>query len=205
MLNAIPGLAFHNDDFAFTSAHWTETQTRVDFNGKPMETTISKIWIKGDKQRIEKVRESITAPNQPKGLSYIILHGHDKYTLRAGADKLVKTSLEAEKVLHDSTRTNEQPAGSDTADGKTCEVYTYDSEYTLGGLLSIRTQVRECHWHGLSLKTVARMPAPPEGSGDSYITVLEQVEVDVPIDDTLFELPAGMPVEEKLLPTQRND
>jgi hypothetical protein len=203
-LAASAGLAFHNDDLAFNSAHWTETQTRVDYNGNVLETIISKIWIEGDNQRIEKVRELNSAPNQPKGLSYIIVRNHDKYTYRAGADKLIKTSLEAEKILHDSIKTNERPAGSDSADGKTCEIFTYDSENTLGGLLSIRSQVRECRWHGLSLKTVARMPAPPEGSGDSYITVLEQVEVDIPIDDKLFELPAGLEVEEKILPTQRN-
>lgn len=196
--------AMHDQDNAFSSAQWTETMTHVDYDGKALETVVSKIWIKGDRQRIEKLRNNAGGADG-KAISAVILHGHDKYTLKAGADKLIKTSLQAESVLYDKKwfkKINEQKTGVETIDGKTCDVYTFDSEHNLGGLLTIRSTVRECRWRGLSLKTVARMPTPPDGSGDAYITVLKDVQVDIPIADDLFKLPDGLPVEEKTLPTE---
>ncbi len=205
-----PVLARHYEDFEFDTAKWTETLIHVDYDGRTLDTVTSKIWIKnrGKLERIEKVREVTSAPNQPKGLSFIIIHDHDKYTstntYSDGTIKLTKTDLEAESVLYDEkwiTKKNLQKVGTETIDGKECEVYTYDSEHNLGGLVTIRSSVKECRWRGLSLKTISRMLPPPDGSGDSYITILKDVEVNIPIPDDLFQLPPGAQIEEKVLPT----
>jgi hypothetical protein len=204
-----PALAKHYEDFEFDTAKWTETLIHVDYDGRTLDTVISKIWVKnrGKLQRIEKVREITSTPNQPKTLSFIIIQDHDKYTsamASAGTQKLTKTNLEAESVLYDEkwiTKKNLQKVGTETVDGKECEVYTYDSEHNLGGLVTIRSSVKECRWHGLSLKTISRMLPPPDGSGDSYITILKDVEVNIPIPDELFQIPSDAQIEEKALPT----
>jgi len=204
-----PSSAKHYEGFEFNTAKWTETLIHVDYNGKTLDTVISKIWIKdkGKMQRVEKVREVTSAPNQPKGLSFVIIHDHDKYTSTAGYtvgnQKLIKTNLEAESVLYDEkwiTKKNMEKAGIENIDGKDCEVYIYEAEHNLGGLITIRSNVKECKWHGLSLKTISRMLPPPDGSGDSYITILKDVEVNIPIPDELFQLPSGAEIEEKVLP-----
>jgi hypothetical protein len=203
-------MARHYEDFEFDTAKWTETLIHVDYDGKTIDTVISKIWIKnkGKMQRIEKVRESTSSPNQPKGLSFIIIQDHDKYstvtTYTAGLQKVTKTDLEAESILYDErwvTKRHMEKAGTETIDGKECEISTYDREHNLGGLITIRSNVKECKWHNISLKTISRMQPPPDGSGDTYIITLRDLEVDIPIPDDLFQLPSGVQIEEKILPT----
>lgn len=203
-------LAKHYEDFKFDTARWTETLIHVDYDGRTLDTIISKIWIKdkGKLQRVEKIREATSAPNQPKGLNIVIIQDHDKYSnissyATGGVQKVTKTDLEAESFLYDEkwvTKKNVEKVGTDLIDGKECEVYTYEAEHDLGGLITIRSHVKECKWNNISLKTITRMQPPPDGSGDSYITVLKDLEVNIPIPDDLFQLPEGIVIEEKVLP-----
>lgn len=205
-----PALARHYEGFKFDTAKWTETLIHVDYDGKTLDTIISKIWIKdkGKLQRVEKIRESTSAPNQPKGLSVVIIQDHDKYSnisayTASGAQKITKTDLAAESILHDEkwiTKKNVEKVGTEIIDGKECEVYTYEAEHNLGDLITILSNVKECKWNDISLKTITRMQPPPDGSGDSYITVLKDLEVNIPVLDDLFQLPEGAEIVEKALP-----
>ena len=90
--------------------------------------------------------------------------------------------------------------GSEVVDGKTCETYRVVNDVNVGGLGRVAMEVKECRWKGLVLKEISK----PIGSsdGDTLVTQLKDVRLDVFIPDEKFVLPTGVRIEEVKIPPE---
>jgi hypothetical protein len=188
----------------FASASWVMEQQRIDPNGLVKESSMSKVWIKGDKKRVETFRtlgswsgtslQPMIVALADKEYEYAYYPSQQRMLriprnvgMEALCDRMVKKKSEAR-------------VGSEVVDGKTCDVYRVINVVNVAGLAKVAMEVKESRWKGLVLKEVSR-PAK-SSAGDTLITRLKDVQLDVSIPDEKFVLPTGVKIQDVQVPSE---
>ncbi len=184
--------------YSFTSATWVMEQLRMDPGGLTKEHTISWVWIKGDRKRVDTFRTLGSWAGTATQPNVVAFSDRDyEYVYYPEQAKMLKTpravGLEAlsKKWV---TRKSEVKIGRETVDGKPCEIYLLLNEVNVGGLGTVGMEVKESRWQGLVLKSVSRTLGST--IRDILVTQLKDVRLNVPIPDQKFMLPTGVKVQE---------
>ncbi len=189
---------------SFASASWIMEQQRIDAGGLTKETTTSKVWIKGDKKRVETFRTlGAWSGTALQPTSILFSDGEYEYAYYPAERRMLRIprALSLESLSKRWVRQrSEEKVGREVVDGKPCETYRLVSDVKVAGLATVKMEVHECRWRGLVLKSVSR----PLGSstGDTYITHLRDVRLNVPVPDEKFILPTGVRVEDLDIPPE---
>jgi len=188
----------------FASASWVMEQQRIAPEGLIKENSISKVWIKGDKKRVETFRTLGAWSGTSLQPAIIVFsdrdYVHAYYPDRSRMYRLPRRfSLEvlAEKW---TKKKSEVKIGREVVDGKTCDVYRVVNDVNVGGLATVPMEVKESRWQGLVLKEVSRTIG--SRTADTLTTQLKDVQLDVAIPDEKFTLPPGVPIEDAKIPPE---
>ena len=190
--------------YSFASATWVMEQLRIDPGGLTKEHSISWVWIKGDRKRVDTFRTLGSWAGTATQPSVVAFRDRDyEYVYYPDRQKMVKTpravGLEAmsDKMVR---KRSEAKIGREVVDGKTCEIYLLINEVNVAGIATVAMEVRESRWQGLVLKSVSRTLG--SSIRDILVTQLKDVRLNVPIPDQKFMLPTGVAVEEIKAPSE---
>ncbi len=188
----------------FTSASWAMEQQRIGPEGLVKESSVSKVWIKGDKKRVETFRTLGAWSGTSLQPAIIVFSDRDYvyayYPDRKRIFRLPRAfSLEvlAEKW---TKKKSEVKIGTEVIDEKTCDVYRLVNDVNVGGLATVPMEVKESRWQGLVLKEISRTIG--SSTADILTTQLKDVQLDVAIPDEKFTLPPGVPIEDAKIPPE---
>jgi hypothetical protein len=188
----------NHDPLIFRTASWTLESRRVNAAGHTTETTISNVWVKGEKTRAHRFLKVFDGTRSSlRLLTILISDGHSQYSYRPPESKVVKIprGYEAEELARKwVTQKCEEHIGFEFFDGKPCQIFWVINEVDLGGLLNVRVEVKEWRWRGFILKSVTQTDGSPDG--DTRIIVVGGLRLDTAIPDAFFELPAGVRIVE---------
>lgn len=197
--------AMREQGFDYQHAQWTAQMTQTEESGKVTKTS-SKIWIAGNKMRME------TTDKKTGELAVMISDGKDEYmyspkektaTKMGAMMRGMMTGMLDSKAFKEAAerRKNAKKAGTETVSGKPCTIYAY--QQTFGGLTS---DVKEWVWTGKNfpMKTVVKTPQQkmtimgmtstvPASTTETLVTDLV---VNKPAAASLFQLPAGTKVQD---------
>jgi hypothetical protein len=188
----------------FTSASWIMVQQRIDARGSTKETTTSKVWIKGDKRRVETFRTvGAWSGTALQPTSILFSDGEYEYSYYPAQQRMLRIDRDfGMEALSERwvRQRSEERVGSEVVDGKPCETYRLVNDVDVAGLATVKMEILECRWQGLVLKSVSR----PIGSntGETYITHLKDVRLNVPIPDEKFVLPKDVHVVDVDIPRE---
>jgi len=189
---------------SFSSASWVMEQQRIGPEGLMKESSISKVWIKGDKKKVETFRTLGAWSGTALQPAIIVFSDRDYvYAYYPDQKRIFRLprafSLEvlAEKW---TKKRSETKIRTEVVDGKTCDVYRVVNDVNVGGLGTVAMEVKESRWQGLVLKEITR----PIGSrtADILTTQLKDVQLDVAIPDEKFILPTDVRIEDAKLPPE---
>jgi hypothetical protein len=190
--------------YSFASATWVMEQLRIDPGGLVKEHTVSSVWIKGDRKRVDTFRTLGSWAGTATQPSVIAFCDKDyEYVYYPDLQKMLKTpravGLEAmsDKMVR---KRSEVKIGREAVDGKPCEIYLLVNEVNVAGLGTVAMEVRESRWQGLVLKSVSRTLGST--IRDYLVTQLKDVRLNVPIPDQKFMLPTGVKVQEIQAPPE---
>jgi hypothetical protein len=182
-----------------SSSTWTTEMQRVNAAGAITETIISNVWAKGKRMRVERFRKVFDGTLRLSAI--LISDGEAEYTYRPGDSKVVRIpkGYRAEDLARKwVTQKSEESIGFEVLDGKPCQVFRVINEVDLKGLLTVRVEVKEWRWKEYVLKSITKTDGDP--GADTRIIVVKDLRLDASFADTLFELPAGLRIEEMPLP-----
>ncbi len=202
--------------FKHKTASWTAKSTQKDEKGKVSKTE-SKIWISGDKYRME-------SKEQQSGKKTVFIDdGKVKYIYTPGEKKAMKlgTGMESmfgqmlsSDIFAESARNrkNAKPAGKGKVDGKKCTIFTYKSEITIMSN-KISNDVKEWVWikEDFPLKSIVKTPKQKMSMGmvtteipaSETTTVIKKLAFNKTIAGNMFKLPKGTKIEEGNVPAGR--
>jgi hypothetical protein len=188
----------------FTSATWTMVQQRIDARGSTKETTTSKVWIKGDRKRVETFRTvGAWSGSALQPTTILFAEGAYEYSYYPAQQRMLRIprdfGLEALSKSWVKNRSEER-VGSEVVDGKPCETYRLVNDVNVAGLTTVKMEVHESRWQGLVLKSISR-PIDSQ-SGETYITHLKDVRLNISINDEKFVLPKDVQVEDVDVPAE---
>ena len=179
-------------------------QQRIGPEGLTKESSISKIWIKGDKKRVETFRTLGAWSGTSLQPAIIVFsdrnYVHAYYPDRKKIFRLPRDfSLEAlaEKW---TKKKSEVKIGTEVVDGKTCDIYRVVNDVNVGGIATVAMEVKESRWQGLVLKEISRTIG--SNTADTLTTQLKDVQLDATIPDEKFILPADVPIEDAKIPPE---
>lgn len=199
-----PIRGMHGEKYSFSSASWVMEQQRIGPEGLMKESSVSKVWIKGDKKRVETFRTLGAWSGTALQPAIIVFSDRDYvYAYYPDQKRMFRLprafSLEvlAEKW---TKKRSEAKIRTEVVDGKTCDVYHVVNDVNVGGLGTVAMEVQESRWQGLVLKEISR----PIGSrtADILTTQLKDVQLDVAIPDEKFVLPTDVRIEDAKLPPE---
>jgi len=186
----------------FSSATWVMEQKRISPEGLIKEHSMSWVWIKGNRKRVDTFR-TLDSWAGTAAQPAVIVFTDEKFVYEYVPDreKMVKiprhVSLEVLSKKCTKKRSEER-IGRDIVDGKLCETYFLVNDVSVAGLGTVAMEVRESRWQGLVLKSVSRTLG--DKVRDILVTELKDVRLDAPIPDEKFILPTGVQVEEVKAP-----
>lgn len=185
-----------------SGSSWMMEQQRIDPKGQMKETSISKVWIKGDKKRVETFRTLGAWSGTALQPTTIVFSDRDyDYAYYPSEKRMLKfphvLSLEALDKKWTRKR-SEVKIGNEVIDGKPCETYRVVNDVNVAGLATVTMEVKECRWRGMVLKSISK-PVKSK-TGDTLVTQLKEINLDVPIPDEKFVLPTGVKIEEVKIP-----
>lgn len=184
--------------YSFASATWMMEQQRIDPGGLTKEHTMSWVWIKGNRKRVDTFR-TLGSWAGTAAQPAVIVFTDEKYVYEYLPDrqKMVKVpchvSLEVLSKKWTKKRSEER-VGREVVDGKLCDTYLLVNDVSVAGLGTVAMEVKESRWQGLVLKSVSRTLG--DSIRDILVTELKDVRLDVPIPDEKFILPTGVTVQE---------
>lgn len=190
--------------FPFASGSWVMEQRRIGPGGLMKENSISKVWIKGDRKRVETFRTLGAWSGTALQPTTILFSDKDyEYAYYPSEKRMLRfpRALGLEALSQRWTKQRSKVRiGTEVVDGKTCQTYRVINDVNVAGLATVAMEVKESRWQGLVLKEVSR----PIGSstGDTLVTELKDVRLDVFIPDEKFVLPTGVRVEEVKIPPE---
>jgi hypothetical protein len=188
----------------FTSASWIMVQQRIDARGSTKETTTSKVWIKGDKKRVETFRTvGAWSGTALQPTSILCSDGEYEYSYYPAQQRMLRIARDfGMEALSERwvRQRSEERVGSEVVDGKPCETYRLVNDVDVAGLATVKMEILECRWQGLVLKSVSRTIG--SNTGETYITHLKDVRLNVPIPDEKFVLPKGVRVVDVDVPLE---
>jgi len=189
---------------SFSSGSWMMEQQRIGPGGVIKESSISKVWMKGDRKRVDTFRTLGAWSGTALQPTTIVFADREyEYAYYPSERRMLRfpraLGLEALSKKWTKKR-SEVRIGSEVVDGKTCETYRVVNDVNVGGLGRVAMEVKECRWKGLVLKEISK----PIGSsdGDTLVTQLKDVRLDVFIPDEKFVLPTGVRIEEVKIPPE---
>jgi len=191
--------------YSFTSATWVMEQLRIDPGGLTKEHSMSWVWIKGDRKRVDTFRTLGSWAGTAAQPTVVLFLDRDyEYVYYPDRKKMLKTprtvGLEAlsDKMVR---KRSEVKIGPEVVDGKSCETYLLLNDVNVAGIATVTMEVRESRWQGLVLKSVSRTLG--DSVRDILVTQLKDVRLEVPIPDEKFILPTGVAVEEIRAPSEQ--
>jgi hypothetical protein len=191
--------------YSFASATWLMEQQRIDAGGLIKEHTVSWVWIKGDRKRVDTFRTLGSWAGTAAQPAVVVFLDRDyEYVYYPDRQKMLKTprvvglGALSNKMVR---KRSEVKIGREVVDGKPCEIYLMLNEVNVAGLATVRMEVRESRWQGLVLKSVSRTLG--SSIRDILVTQLKDVRLDVPIPDGKFILPTGVALEEIRAPSEQ--
>jgi len=190
--------------FPFASGSWLMQQQRISPAGLMKECSISKVWIKGERKRVETFRTVGAWSGTSVQPTTIVFSDKDyEYAYYPSEKRMLRfpRALSLDALSKKWTKKkSEARIGSEVVDGKACEIYRVVNDVNVGGLATVAMEVKESRWQGLILKEVSR----PIGSktGDTLVTELKDVRLDILVPDEKFVLPTGVRVEEVKIPPE---
>ena len=191
--------------YSFTSATWVMEQLRIDPGGLTKEHSMSWVWIKGDRKRVDTFRTLGSWAGIAAQPTVVLFLDRDyEYVYYPDRKKMLKTprtvGLEAlsDKMVR---KRSEVKIGPEVVDGKSCETYLLLNDVNVAGIATVTMEVRESRWQGLVLKSVSRTLG--DSVRDILVTQLKDVRLEVPIPDEKFILPTGVAVEEIRAPSEQ--
>jgi hypothetical protein len=179
-------------------------QQRIDPGGLTKEHSMSWVWIKGNRKRVDTFR-TLGSWAGTAAQPAVIVFTDERYVYEYLPDrqKMVKVprhvSLEVLSKKWTKKRSEER-IGRDVVDGKLCETYLLVNDVSVAGLGTVVMEVKESRWQGLILKSVSRTLG--DRVRDILVTELKDVRLNVPIPDEKFILPTGVRVEEVKAPPE---
>jgi len=189
-------------ELPFSSATWMMEQQRIDPNGMVKENSVSKVWVKGDKKRVETFRTMGSWSGTAQQPSTVLIADKDyEYAYNPSLGRILRfprdLSLDAlsEKMIK---KRSERKVGSEIVDGKTCDTYHLVNDVNVAGLATVKMEVKESRWQGMVLKSVSKTMGSK--TADTLVTQLKDVYVDVEIPDEKFVLPTGVQIQEVKIP-----
>lgn len=199
--------------FKHKTASWTTQTTQKDETGKTTNSE-GKMWIDGDKYRME-------SKNQQDGkLMVMIDDGQEMYMYTPAERKAFKWGRAMESMysgmlsgdlVAESARQRKtaKKIGSETVDGKPCDIYAYPQTVTFMQN-QVTSDVKEWFWAAekFPLKTVVKTPKyqmkmmfiTTEMPASETTSVIKDLKFDQTFDASLFALPAGTKVETMEMP-----
>ena len=135
--------------FKHETASWTTVGTQTDENGK-ITTTEAKVWLSGDKYRME------TKERKSGKLMVFLDDGKDVYMVKPDEKKAYLWDPAAEKMFGQimssdmvseaiRQRKTAKKIGSETVEGKPCDIYAYKSTVTFMDN-AVTSDVKEWCW-----------------------------------------------------------
>lgn len=204
---SIPRL-LRDQGFKHKTATWSMTMTETDENQKT-RTWASKVWLSGNQYCLESVDQ------QDQKAMRVIDDGQHLYLYRPAEKKAFQVGPEIEALMGDifrgdlvaqAVRQRKQikPMGSETLDGRPCDIYEYPQTLTMMNN-EIKSQVKEWVWteEQLPLQSVVKTPkhnlqivfVNTEVPATETQSRIKDVVFDQPVDTSFFKLPAGTKVE----------
>jgi hypothetical protein len=193
--------------FKHKTAAWTSVSTATDENNKTT-TSEGKVWLSGNKYRME-------AKDQKGKLNVFIQDGTDTFMVVPGEKKALRWGPGADKmfsgilsgdVVAESAKQRKQAKkiGSETLDGKLCAIYAYTSTVTVMEN-TVSSDVKEWNWTSevFPIKSVVKTPKHKmkisfmtmDVPASETVTLIKDLVLDKPIDESLFQVPAGYKIE----------
>jgi hypothetical protein len=190
--------------YPFASATWIMEQQRIAPGGLTKEHSISWVWIKGDRKRVETFR-TLGSWAGTAGQPAIVVFVDEGYVYEYLPDQRkmwkVPRAVSLEVLSKKWTKKrSEERIGRDVVDGKTCETYLLVNDVSVAGMGTVTMEVRESRWQGLVLRSVSQTLGST--IRDILVTELKDVRLDVPIPDEKFILPTGVSVQEVKAPPE---
>jgi hypothetical protein len=190
--------------YPFASATWMMEQQRIAPGGLTKEHTLSWVWIKGNRKRVDTFRTlGSWAGTSSQPTVVVFMDEAYVYEYLPDQQKMWKVpravSLEVLAKKWTKKRSEER-IGRDVVDGKTCETFLLVNDVNVGGLGTVTMEVRESRWQGLILRSVSQTLGST--IRDTLVMELKDVRLDVPVPDEKFILPTGVKVEEVKAPPE---
>jgi outer membrane lipoprotein-sorting protein len=211
----IPQLMRENG-FKHQTASWTTVTTQTDDQGKA-NVTEAKMWLSGDKYRMEsKDQKGKTMVFLDDGADVYLVNLDEKKAYKWGAsvEKMFGNVLNSDMVAESARqRKAAKKQGSETVEGKPCDIYAYKSTATFMDN-AVTSDVKEWVWakEGFPLKSKVNTPKhtmkivfmTTEVPAAETLSVVKDLALDKPVDGALFTLPAGVKVETMEMPASMN-
>ena len=190
--------------YPFASATWVMEQLRIDPSGLTKEHSMSWVWIKGNRKRVDTFR-TLGSWAGTAAQPAVIIFTDEKFVYEYLPDRQkmwkVPRHVSLEVLSKKWTKKRrEERVGREVVDGKPCDTYLLVNDVSVAGMGSVAMEVKESRWQGLVLKSVSRTLG--DKIRDILVTELKDVRLDVPIPDEKFILPAGVQVEEVKAPPE---
>ena len=190
--------------YSFTSATWVMEQLRIDPGGLTKEHSMSWVWIKGNRKRVDTFR-TLGSWAGTAAQPAIIIFTDEQYVYEYVPDRQkmwkVPRHVSLEVLSKKWTKQRrEERVGREVVDGKPCDTYLLVNDVSVAGMGTVAMEVKESRWQGLVLKSVSRTLG--DSVRDILVTQLKDVRLDVPIPDEKFILPTGVQVEEVKAPPE---
>ena len=189
---------------SFSSASWVMEQQRIGPTGLVMESSMSKVWIKGEKKRVETFRTIGSWSGTSLQPMIVVLADKDfEYAYYPSQQRMLRVprTLGMEALSNKMVKKkSEARVGSEVVDGKVCATYRVVNIVNVAGLAKVPMEVKECRWRGLVLKEVSRTLG--SSTADTLVTQLKDVQLDLFIPDEKFVLPAGVKIQDVQIPPE---
>jgi outer membrane lipoprotein-sorting protein len=199
--------------FKHKTANWISVSSTKDDAGKTT-TSESKMWISGDKYRME-TKDQQNGKRMvmiDDGQGMIMYQPDEKKAFRWGsaAESMFGSIMNSDVVAESARqRKTAKKVGGETVEGKPCDIYTYHSKLTVMGSV-VQSEVKEWLWSAekFTIKTVVNTPKhqmkimfmTTDVPASETTTVIKDLVLDKPVDDSLFTVPADVKIEEMQAP-----
>ena len=179
-------------------------QQRIGPTGLVMESSMSKVWIKGEKKRVETFRTIGSWSGTSLQPMIVVLADKDfEYAYYPSQQRMLRVprTLGMEALSNKMVKKkSEARVGSEVVDGKVCATYRVVNIVNVAGLAKVPMEVKECRWRGLVLKEVSRTLG--SSTADTLVTQLKDVQLDLFIPDEKFVLPADVKIQDVQIPPE---